>query len=102
MAKDIKTRRAIKSAPCVICRNPATDPCHIKTYKVTQVDAEWNLIPMCRNHHEMQHRLGWLKFLRQFPVVRDELVRKGWEISPHPFQGGLLLSHPEWRRKHER
>lgn len=51
--------------------------------------AYWNLVPMCRKHHSLQHQYGWIRFIEKEPVVRHALTRRGWTI-----ENGKLF-HPE-------
>lgn len=95
MAVNRKLRRQVKALPCLVCGKKPSDPCHVRTYKVTQSDHPANLIPLCRAHHTEQHR-SWSEFLERHPRVRRELVRKGWQIINHPFSPlKLIFSHPE-------
>lgn len=75
--KNPKLRQQVKSTGCVICGKVA-DPCHIKTFGSTRIDAEWNLIAMCRIHHSKQHRIGWQKMMEEHYIVKFYLLEKGW------------------------
>jgi len=94
--KNVKLRRELKSLPCVICGSTPSDPCHVRTFKVTQSDHPANIISMCRTHHQEQHRVGWTEFLDKYPKVTTLLQFMGWEIAWHPFHAGkLIMTHPE-------
>jgi hypothetical protein len=65
---------------CLICSNPQTDRCHIKSKGSGGKNEDWNLIQMCRAHHSESHTLGWYRFSNKYDIVRKELDRKGWEF----------------------
>lgn len=99
--KDRAVRRAVKSQPCRACGakgtdwNP-TDPCHLRSWGVTQSDHPMAMISLCRECHRVQHSEGWGYIFATYPHV-EELVRSmGWEIHPDPFsKTRVILSHPE-------
>lgn len=72
------------------------DPAHVRTFKVTQSDHPANIISLCRECHQMQHKDGWLDFIRYYPHVGQLLLNMGWDLIEDPFRPGrLILSHPE-------
>lgn len=80
--KNAQLRKKVRAQPCVVCvvgrqRTP-TDPCHIRTFGASGVDAEWNLMAMCRDHHEEQHRIGWYAFTKKYLRAGEEFTEKGW------------------------
>lgn len=72
----------IKCLPCCICgREPPhyqIDPSHIKTVGSGGHDDEWNVVPMCRQHHTEWHMLGPNKFTQMYPTMNKLLKRLGW------------------------
>lgn len=69
---------------CFLCppgrqRTP-TDPCHIRTFGATGIEEWWNMVPMCREHHDGQHRLGWKRFCEAYPKAAALLKELGWEF----------------------
>lgn len=81
---DRALRREVKAMPCFLCppgqqRTP-TDPCHIKTFGASGIDAWWNMVPMCREHHDAQHRLMWKRFCEGYPKALALLTELGWEF----------------------
>lgn len=88
--KNTKLRRLIKSGECVACGtppgNPANpvDPCHIRSFKVSQCDEEWNLICLCRQHHVMQHKHGWMYLMVIYSELRKQIEEKGWVFDRLP------------------
>lgn len=71
-------RRAVKRMPCFLCGNPETDPCHIATFGARGLDTWWSMVPMCRPHHEEQHRLGWKRFCEKYRKAAALLQELGW------------------------
>lgn len=82
--KDTALRKRVRSQPCLICpagrqRTP-TDPCHIRTFGASGVDAEWNFMPLCREHHDEQHRIGWYRFTKKYLAAGAVFTAKGWVL----------------------
>jgi len=70
-----------RQGQCVVCGRKEVDPCHIRSRGAGGPDEEFNLIRMCREHHQAQHKLGWITFIKKNPVVGMALKAKGWQIS---------------------
>ena len=66
---------------CLVCNNPKTDHCHVKSRGAGGSDDSWNIIYLCRKHHRLQHTMTWHKFCEMYPVVYLELQSKGWRIE---------------------
>lgn len=71
---------AEKEKPCVICGWHETDPAHIKTVKSGGGDEAFNVMPLCRRHHILQHQLGFVYLSRSYKTVLAALEERGWEI----------------------
>lgn len=55
------------------------DPCHIRTFGSSGLEEWFNIIPMCRVHHnEQEHDLKWLRFCEKYPHIRALLKELGW------------------------
>ena len=91
--KNRELRNELKTKPCVVCGRLPSDPCHIKTFKVSQSDHPLNMISLCRMHHIEQHK-SWADFLRKYPHVQKLLESMGWEVIDK-VDGGVYLVHPE-------
>lgn len=78
--EDRDVLNAVKGQPCVVCRRPS-DPCHIKSNGSGGDDTHWNLMPLCRNHHTEQHKIGWITFMRKYKAVEMSLASKGWYLN---------------------
>ncbi len=80
--KNTKLRKEIRAKPCIVCvpgrQRMETDPCHIRTFGSSGVDADWNIVPMCRDHHNEQHKLGWYQFTKKYLSAGKSLVDLGW------------------------
>jgi hypothetical protein len=83
--------------PCMVCKRLPSDPCHVKTWKITQSDQWFNIIPMCREHHQEQTKIGWGPFLERHPVIEVLLKSMGWKIWPK-VGGGIHLAHDKLSR----
>lgn len=71
----------IRSQRCLVCSKLGVDVAHVKTRGSGGLDDEFNLMPLCRAHHTLQHAIGILSFVRQNPVVAAYLETKGWTID---------------------
>jgi hypothetical protein len=72
-------KKKIKSQPCIVCGNSKVDACHIRSKGAGGPDEEWNLVPMCREHHTQQHRFGWGAFMNRHPEAQFVLKQMGWK-----------------------
>lgn len=89
--KNRKVRREVKAEPCVACGGGHCDPCHIRGWKVSQCDDAFNLLPMCRLHHDEQHRTNWGYMAIAYAGVARALRERGWEFFKNPNTGELVL-----------
>ena len=81
MAKQVK--RKASETPCMAdgCNRVPTDRCHIKSKGAGGGMEHENILMMCREHHTMQHKFGWGKFLEKHPMLKRIMERKGWIIK---------------------
>ena len=42
---------------------------------MSQKRSDLDTIPMCRTHHDYQHQVGWLAFLRKYQLDIPELLK---------------------------
>lgn len=77
--KDPQSLKEVRNKPCVVC-GKSSDACHIKSKGSGGYDVPENLISLCREHHTMQHKLGWSQMCDRFPLVLFELEEKGWRF----------------------
>lgn len=80
--EDPKALAACRLLPCIICGGKS-DAAHIKTKGSGGHDVHWNLIPLCRSHHQEQHRpsMTWPLFMRRYFQVERFLRALGWYID---------------------
>lgn len=76
--KNETLRKSFNNRRCLVCNRRGCDPCHIKTYGSGGVDEEWNLMPLCRQHHSEQHNLGLFSFINKYPSVKFYINSHGW------------------------
>lgn len=59
---------------------------HIKSIGAGGTDDDFNIMPLCPDHHNMTalsiHKLGTISFIKRNPEAREYLVSKGWEECP--------------------
>lgn len=102
MKHEAVLRRRIKAMPCLFancgCLGPI-DPCHIKSFGSTGIDAEWNIIPLCRRHHDQQHQIGWQRMMNLHPRLIKIFKVLGW--SWETVNGKFVMYHDQLREKYE-
>lgn len=65
---------------CLVCRSFQVDRDHIKTRGSGGTDDDWNLMPLCRLHHVERHAIGIGTFAFKYPLVKNFLIERGWEV----------------------
>lgn len=55
------------------CEGPL-DPAHGPVNGISSKGADDQCIPLCRKHHNEQHRLGWVNFQLKYGFIRDKEV----------------------------
>lgn len=66
---------------CAACGKwTEVDKCHIQTKGSSGINDESNIVLMCRSDHQLQHSLGWDRFICERPRVEDVLEAKGFRI----------------------
>lgn len=77
--EDRKLLNAIKKWPCLVCKSTyCVDPAHIHSKGAGGPDLIWNVIPLCRICHTIQHADGWKTFWKQHPIAALYLQTLGW------------------------
>ena len=71
-----------EAAKCIICGNQA-ERCHVKSRGSGGTDDDWNIMSMCRKHHQEQHFIGWTVFYFKYPEVQPILRDKGWSLDSY-------------------
>lgn len=82
-----------KKRPCIVCSLSPCDPCHIRSVGSGGGDDPENIVPMCRQHHTEQHKIGWIRFLEKYPKAWMVLKVMGWTIINTQFNKKLF--HPD-------
>lgn len=63
---------------CKVCGRIGSDPAHIKSRGAGGDDVEWNLMPLCRAHHQEQHKVGWFMLSMKYVEIKFALGDLGW------------------------
>lgn len=78
--------KKIKALPCAACGSSnLIDPAHIRSRGAGGDDYFYNVVPLCREHHTLQHAKGWQFMLTRFPLLVTQFKDRGWlwgEASP--------------------
>lgn len=80
---------------CVICGAADPDPAHIRSVGAGGWDIDENIVPLCREHHSLQHSKGWMYMLRTFERLAAHFRKLGWvwgSMSPT----GKLYNEDIW------
>ncbi len=92
--KDEGLLERVRERPCIICGvDGPSDPSHIRSRGAGGADFEFNVVPMCRDHHREWHDKGWYDFLGKYIGFADWLLDNGWDIDVYNRQ----LSHGRMR-----
>lgn len=84
----------VKLYPCSVCgKNGPNDPSHLRSRGAGGPDEDWNVVSMCRDHHNEWHRKGVTTFLKEHPSFWALLNSMGWLIEGTA--GGETLFHPK-------
>lgn len=67
-----------KLKPCAVCRKTPTDPDHIITRGAFGPDENFNILPLCREHHTERHAIGYFKMCEKYPFLKQELYGRGF------------------------
>lgn len=90
--QDPELLEGIRTLPCAVCLGPPpNDAHHLKTVGSGGPDEDWNVIPLCREHHAAWHGLTRTSFFKRWPRVLITLEVLGWEWD------GKKLTHPKGR-----
>jgi hypothetical protein len=71
----------VKTRPCFVCRYRPTDPCHIISRGSGGPDEPYNVISLCRKHHQLHHSLGWFKMCEEHPFLKQEIYQRGFRFD---------------------
>ena len=63
---------------CAVCASSGCDPCHGPVNGMSSKGPDAEAIPMCREHHNEQTRLGWPKFEDAHGFDRKTIARLWW------------------------
>ena len=66
---------------CLICGKSPVDKCHIKSKGSGGSTKSFNIVLLCRFHHQEQHKIGILTFIDKYSLFKNELKLKGWEMN---------------------
>lgn len=73
--------RAIRGFNCCAClKLGPSDAHHIKTKKSGGPDTQWNLVSLCRQHHQELHVMANTEFANKYPLFKAMLEKKGWKF----------------------
>lgn len=66
---------------CLICPSREVDRAHIKTRGAGAGWGSHEVMPLCREHHVFQGKIGIVTFFKRFPPVRRYLEANGWRLE---------------------
>lgn len=65
---------------CLSCGRFLVDLHHVKTQGAGGNDENYNLMPLCREHHTEVHTIGLNSFSERYIKVYQWLINNGWEF----------------------
>ena len=72
----------VRKEPCAACGTTReVDAAHIRSKGAGGGDDYWNLLALCRTHHQKQHAVGWFDFAGMSLGVTVALKQRGWVFS---------------------
>jgi 5-methylcytosine-specific restriction endonuclease McrA len=80
---------------CLVCKKINPDRAHVKTRGSGGGDEEWNIMPLCREHHVEQHKIGIVTFAEKYKAVKAYLEKHGWTIIEDPGRKKLVRSQAD-------
>ena len=66
---------------CVICGKQNPDKHHWKSRKSGGSDDSYNIVLLCRQHHQEFHRIGATSFATKYIQVSNWLVSNNWKFN---------------------
>jgi hypothetical protein len=80
--RDERVLQNRRDQPCIVCgRSAPSDPSHIRSRGAGGPDTDWNVVSMCRDHHNEWHGVGRLTFVSRYPAFGQFLKAMGWVIE---------------------
>lgn len=82
--KDQGLKNYSTDRPCLACGKVTENGNtfhHILTRGSGGPDYDWNLMPLCGNHHTEIHLKGMTYFADKFPTIRTWLLFYKWEFN---------------------
>ena len=74
-----KLFQKIRNSKCLACGIGVSDVAHVRSRGAGGGDQDWNVIPLCRFHHRLQHTSSWNVFCERHPRVFEHLKSLGWD-----------------------
>lgn len=85
-----KHKAWIKTLPCVVCGNQPCDPAHVRTGAdggMGLTPSDRFLLPLCRTHHDEQHRVGETTFWSSLGIDPMDIAARLWAVTGDTDQG---------------
>ena len=79
---------------CLVCGASKTEKHHIRTRGAGGPDDEWNLLDLCRFHHQEAHKIGVITFIEKYLAVQSYINENGWQIEE-------LFGRKQLKRRHQ-
>ena len=76
---------------CIVCGKQGVAKHHFRSRGSGGSDSEFNLMPLCVEHHTEIHMIGPNTMSVKYPQVEDWLHKNGWEYEPYAERWGHEL-----------
>lgn len=68
----------VKEMRCIVCGNVQTERHHFRTRGAGGSDENFNILLLCREHHQEIHKIGSITFAKKYKAVETWLLKNGW------------------------
>lgn len=74
----------VRGLACVACDYAGpVDPAHVLSRGAGGGDEDFNVMPLCRLCHRLQHHYGFKGLIEKYPSVWIWLKARGWHLDEH-------------------
>ena len=80
-ASFMKHPKSFEIVPCLCCRKIPSERAHIKTVGSGSGNEWHEVMPLCRTHHQEQHTIGIVTFIRKYHKVWTYIDKAGWTVD---------------------
>lgn len=80
VARDKRYLSYLQGCGCAVCHYGPSDAAHCRTNGLSSKGSDLKAIPLCRAHHNEQHRVGWPAFCKKYGLNHAAAVAH-WNLE---------------------